>query len=79
MISTISVKYSLSSCAIASGPIDSAIAVKPRMSLKSTVDRPALAAQADGAVLLRDLGGDVGREVALEVGADVASRRICSA
>ena len=35
--STISVKYSLRSWAIASGPIDSAIAVKPRMSLKSTV------------------------------------------
>ena len=32
-----SVKYSLRSWAIASGPIDSAIAVKPRMSLKSTV------------------------------------------
>ena len=32
--------------------------------------RPPLAALADGAVLLRDVGGDVGREVALEVGAD---------
>ena len=32
---------------MASGSIGSAIAVKPRMSLKSTVDRPALAAQAD--------------------------------
>ena len=33
-------------------------------------DRPALAAQPDRAVLLRDLAGDVGREVALEVRAD---------
>ena len=55
---------------MASGPIDSAIAVKPRMSLKSTVVGPPLAALADGAVLLRDVGRDVGREVALEVGAD---------
>ena len=35
--STISLRYSLRSRAIASGSIDSAMAVKPRTSLKSTV------------------------------------------
>src|SRR5215211_5439216 len=66
MTSTISVKYSLRSWAMPSGPIASAIGVKPRMSLKST----AVGALADGALLLGDVGRHVGREVALEVGPD---------
>ena len=68
--STISLKYSVRSRAIASGPIDSAIAVKPRMSLKSTVigrrSPPSRTAPSCCAIS----AGDVGREVALEVRAD---------
>jgi hypothetical protein len=37
MISTISLKYSVSSCAMASGRIDSAIDVNPRISLNRIV------------------------------------------
>ena len=62
-------KYSLRSWAIASGPIDSAIAVKPRMSLKSTVvgRRSPPCRMASSCCAMS--AGDVGREVALEVGA----------
>ena len=63
-------KYSVSSRAIASGLIDSDIAVNPRMSLKSTVIGRFSPPSWHGGVLLRDLGGDIRREVALEVRAD---------
>ena len=68
--STISVKYSVSSWAMASGPMRLRHRGEAADVAEEHGDRPALAAQADDAVLLRDLGGDVGREVALEVGAD---------
>ena len=55
---------------MASGPIDSAIAVKPRMSLKRTVIGRRSPPRRHGAVLLRDFGRDVRREVPLEVGPD---------
>ena len=68
--STISLKYSLRSWATASGPMDSAIAVKPRMSLKRIVIGRRSPPSRMSPSWLRDLRRDVGREVALEVGAD---------